>query len=117
MSRAVTLYTSSFSLGVGLSFLVSQLVADLRQRGMLDSTLVVMTVEQSTIVVTTSESTAEFVTEENTELVGEFNPQNDRLVMRFPDIWSFDPHGGSGGKISLGGDARGLGGGTLVFEK
>jgi predicted MFS family arabinose efflux permease len=27
-SRAVTLYTSSFSLGVGLSFLVSQLVAD-----------------------------------------------------------------------------------------
>jgi len=28
MSRAVTLYTSSFSLGVGLSFLVSQLVAD-----------------------------------------------------------------------------------------
>src|SRR5204863_8433253 len=27
-SRAVTLYTSSFSLGVGLSFLVSQLVAE-----------------------------------------------------------------------------------------
>jgi hypothetical protein len=81
------------------------------------STLVVMTVEESTIIVTTSESTAEFVTQENTELVGEFNPQTDRLVMRFPDIWSFDPHGGSGGKISLGGDARGLGGGTLVFEK
>ena len=28
VSRSVTLYTSSFSVGVGLSFLVSQLVAD-----------------------------------------------------------------------------------------
>ena len=27
-SRAVTLYTSSFSFGVGISFLVAQLVAD-----------------------------------------------------------------------------------------
>ena len=27
-SRAVTLYTSSFSLGVGISFLVAQVVAD-----------------------------------------------------------------------------------------
>ena len=37
-SRSVTLYTSSFSVGVGLSFLVSQLVADRYRmaRGVLD---------------------------------------------------------------------------------
>lgn len=81
------------------------------------STLVIMTILESEFFVSTPDTTISEVTADQTELVGEYNPENDRLVMRFPDIWSFDPHGGSGGKISVGGDARGLGGGTLVFDR
>ncbi len=77
------------------------------------STLVVMTMEESEIALAdTSEVTAS-----NEELVGEYNPNTDRLVMSFPDIWSFNPHGGSGGKISIGSDGKGLGGGALVFAR
>lgn len=81
------------------------------------STLVVMTVQESEFFYSDPDTTISEVTDQGTELVGEFNPQTSRLVMQFPDIWSFNPHGGSGGKISVGGDARGLGGGTLVFER
>ena len=77
------------------------------------STLVVMTIRESQV----SWDGGTHVTTERTELVGEFNPESLRLVVQFPDIWSFDPHGGSGGKISTGGGSRGLGGGTLVFDR
>lgn len=77
------------------------------------STLVVMTILESEVAWVGGTA----VNEERTELVGEFDPEDDRLVVLFPDIWSFDPHGASGGKISTGGDARGLGGGTLVFGR
>ena len=77
------------------------------------STLVVMNMEESEFVLGDESE----VSPSNEQLVGEYNPATDRLVMSFPDIWSFDPYGGSGGKISLGADGRGLGGGTLVFER
>lgn len=81
------------------------------------STLVVMTIQESELLYSDADTTISEVSSEGTELVGEYNPQTGRLVMQFPDIWSFNPHGGSGGKISVGGDARGLGGGTLVFDR
>lgn len=77
------------------------------------STLVIMTITQSEV----AWSGGSEVSPEHTELVGEFDPGSGRLVVAFPDIWGFDPHGGSGGKISTGGDARGLGAGTMVFEQ
>ena len=79
------------------------------------STLVVMTIDSSEVVITAGDSTVSGVTPDNTELAGEYNPDTQRLAVSFPEIWGFNPHGGSGGKISLGGDSRGLGGGTLVF--
>jgi len=81
------------------------------------STLVVMTIDSSEVVVTSGDSTASNVTPDNTELAGEYNPDTERLAVAFPEIWGFNPHGGSGGKISLGGDSRGLGGGTLIFTR
>lgn len=88
---------------------------DVYWRGQFDntSTLVIMTILESEI----SWSGGSEVTAEHTELVGEFAPQSGRLLVEFPDIWSFDPHGASGGKISTGGDARGLGAGTLLFAR
>ena len=77
------------------------------------STLVVMTMTETEVAWPDgSESSPR-----NDQLVGEYNPETGRLVMSFPDIWSFNPHGGSGGKISIGSDPRGLGGGVLVFDQ
>lgn len=81
------------------------------------STLVVMTIEESETALTVGDSTVASTVADNTELVGEYNPQTDRLVMQFPNIWAFNPHGGSGGKISIGGESRGLGGGILIFDR
>lgn len=95
---------------------VGRYEGDLFWRGEFEntSTLVVMTILESEF----SDASGSEVTADNTELVGEFNPQTNRLQVSFPDIWSFNPHGGTGGKISLGGgDARGLGSGTLIFDR
>lgn len=81
------------------------------------STLVVMTIEESATTVTAGDSAVTATREENTELTGEYNPDTDRLVMFFPEIWGFNPHGGDGGKISIGAVGRGLGGGSLMFER
>lgn len=90
-------------------------VFDIYWRGAFEntSTLVIMTILESEV----SWSGGTHVVEERTELVGEFDPESNRLVVQFPRIWAFDPHGGSGGKISTGSDTRGLGGGTLVFDR
>jgi hypothetical protein len=81
------------------------------------STLVVMTIEESVTSVTAGDSTVTTTRDENTELTGEYDPATDRLVMVFPSIWDFNPHGGDGGKISVGTVGRGLGGGSLLFER
>ena len=81
------------------------------------STLVVLTIDEVVTTVTSNDSTVSQTAADNTELIGEYNPDTDRLVLTFPEIWGFNPHGGSGGKISIGGTGRGLGGGTLVFER
>jgi hypothetical protein len=81
------------------------------------STLVVLSIEEVVTTVTVGDSTVSSSSDDNTELTGEYNPDTDRLVLTFPEIWGFDPHGGSGGKINIGGSGRGLGGGTLVFER
>jgi hypothetical protein len=83
------------------------------------STLVVMSILESEFFYSDPDTTISEVTSEHTELVGEYNPATERLSVAFPNIWSFNPHGESGGKISIGGgsDVRGLGGGTLIFDR
>ncbi|HUF14011.1 MAG TPA: hypothetical protein VMN78_12985 [Longimicrobiales bacterium] len=90
-------------------------VFDVFWRGEFDntSTLVIMTILQWEVSWAGGSETGA----ERTELVGEFDPERGLLLVEFPDIWSFDPHGGSGGKISTGGEARGLGAGTLLFGR
>lgn len=112
-------FTERTTLGGACSTAAGREEFDVFWRGVFQntSTLVIMTIEESEFFFSNADTTISEVTEQRTELVGEYNPDAERLIMRFPDIWSFDPHGGSGGKISVGSDARGLGGGTLVFDR